>query len=89
MSGHISCPLAHYLSMYYDDACPSVGVRRNVTAICRKGVRKAVVQLIATVAKHELASVKWPELFEFIQQYTHSNLPEQREVSLTGHMWSI
>lgn len=48
---------------------------------CRKGVRKAVVQLIATVAKHELASVKWPELFEFIQQYTHSNLPEQREVS--------
>ena len=75
--------------MYYDGAGPSVGVRRNVTAICRKGVRKAVVQLIATVAKHELASVKWPELFEFIQQYTHSNLPEQREVSLTGHMWSI
>ncbi|KAK2193044.1 hypothetical protein NP493_18g10006 [Ridgeia piscesae] len=64
----------------------AMNIRANILQVLlqepEKGVRKAVVQLIATVAKHELASVKWPELFEFIQQYTHSNLPEQRELGM-------
>jgi hypothetical protein len=43
-------------------------------------VRKAVAQLVGTIAKHDLPEGKWPALFEFIQQCTRSDNVMHREV---------
>ena len=43
-----------------------------------------MAQIVGTVAKHELGRVGWPELLAFIEQYTRSEDPKQREV---GKRW--
>ena len=47
----------------------------------RKSVRKALAQLIATVARHELPEGQWPELLQFVEEFTRSQDAQQREVS--------
>jgi len=48
----------------------------------RKTVRKSLSQLIATVARHELPDGRWPELLMFLQEFTRSQDPQQREVGM-------
>ncbi len=43
-------------------------------------MRKSLAELIGSVAKHDLAAGKWPELFQFIEQYTSSQESQHREV---------
>lgn len=54
----------------------------------RKSVKKSVAQLIATVAKHDLPENRWPELFQFLQQYIQSEIAEQREVCGFFNCWT-
>lgn len=46
----------------------------------RAVVRKSIAELIGTIAKHDLASGKWPKLFVFIEQYTSNQNTQEREV---------
>ncbi len=46
----------------------------------RSIVRKSLAELIGSVAKHDLAAGKWPELFQFIEQYTSSQDSQHRMV---------
>ena len=48
----------------------------------RKSVRKAVAQIVGTLAKHDLPEGKWPGLFEFIQQCAQSENVQHREVGI-------
>lgn len=47
-------------------------------------MRKSLAQLIATVARHEIPAGRWPELLQFIEEFTHSQDAQQREVSKYG-----
>ena len=48
----------------------------------RRGVRTSIASLVGTVAKHDLPSNAWPQLFEFLLTYTKSSDPAQCEVSM-------
>ncbi|XP_013410822.1 importin-4-like [Lingula anatina] len=47
-----------------------------------KLVRNSVAQVVAAVAKHDVPSGKWPQLFQFLQQYTKSQNVQEREVGM-------
>jgi len=46
----------------------------------RKPVQKSIAELIATIAKHDLPRNRWPTLFQFLEQFVHSDDTRQREV---------
>ena len=51
------------------------------SCVCfRRSVRSAVSQVVASVAKQELASGNWPELFQFLQETTSSDNVQMKEV---------
>lgn len=62
-----------------------LNIRQNVLQVLiqeqEKTVEKAVAQIVGTVAKHELARGNWPELFIFIEQYSRSEEPKERELA--------
>ncbi|XP_057376777.1 importin-4-like [Daphnia carinata] len=45
-------------------------------------VRNAAAQVIASIAQHELADRKWPELLTFIQQLCCQGKPNEKELGL-------
>lgn len=53
-----------------------------ITKENEKAVINCVIQLIATIAKHELEGKKWPELFQFLNQYVHSNNLMEKHLGL-------
>ena len=50
-------------------------------------MRNSIAQLVGSIAKHDLQENQWPELLQFLQQYTKSEQPEHREVR--NHVRSI
>ena len=45
-------------------------------------VRNSTAQVVASIAKHELADRKWPELLEFIQQLCCQGKSNEKELGL-------
>ncbi|EFX65679.1 hypothetical protein DAPPUDRAFT_303554 [Daphnia pulex] len=45
-------------------------------------VRNSAAQVVASIAKHELAERKWPELLEFMQQLCCQGKPNEKELGL-------
>jgi hypothetical protein len=45
-------------------------------------VRNSTAQVVASIAKHELAERKWPELLEFIQQLCCQGKANEKELGL-------
>ena len=50
-------------------------------------MRNSIAQLVGSIAKHDLQENQWPELLQFLQQYTKSEQSEHREVR--NHVRSI
>lgn len=61
-------------------------IRENIIQLflqeTEKTVQTSIAQIIATVAKHELPSKNWPQLFNFILEYTRSSDPHHREIGI-------
>ena len=57
-------------------------MRECGTYVCgaRKPVQKSISELIATIVKHDLTDNRWPTLFQFLEQYVHSDNAVHREV---------
>lgn len=53
-----------------------------LTREAETSVRNSAAQVIGSIAKHELADRKWPELLEFAQQLSCSAKPNERELGL-------
>lgn len=52
----------------------------SLTKETENGVRNAAAQAIGSIAKHELADRKWPELLEFTQNLCCQGIANQREL---------
>ncbi|KAK3086441.1 hypothetical protein FSP39_018454, partial [Pinctada imbricata] len=48
-----------------------------------KTPRNSIAEVIAMVAKHDIPNNQWPQLFTFIQTYTKSQNPAEREVGMS------
>ncbi|KAK3601657.1 hypothetical protein CHS0354_038220 [Potamilus streckersoni] len=61
-------------------------IRENVLHLIlqesQKNTQNAIVQLVATVAKHDLPNNHWPQLFQFIQMHAGSENAAHKEVGM-------
>ena len=60
--------------------CEAMHLMFLMSFFSRKSTRTAIAQLIATIAKHDLPTNAWPQLFQFISLHVKSDNPAHREV---------